>query len=274
MPKDSKANNSAERVTSPPLSRPLTARSVLLSVLLGTEPPRLPVSLLVSTTALFGIAEGTTRTALSRMASSGELAAEDGWYAIADPRLLERQARQAASRRGQTRTWDGSWLQLVVVADGRRPAGERAALRDTLQRARLAELREGVWLRPDNLVSSPTFEAEVDDHRHLVRFTVAPEDPHHLVHQLWDLDGWAKVAGDLIEQVTDLTPALDAGDLTALADGFVLSAAVLRHLQADPLLPPDLVDHTWPGPGLRAVYDRYDAAYRAVLRAWFDRFRP
>lgn len=250
-------------------ARPLTARSVLLSVLLGTEPPRLPVSLLVSTTALFGIAEGTTRTALSRMASSGELIADDGWYAIADPRLLERQSRQAQSRRGDTRPWDDSWTQLVVVAEGRRPADERAALRGDLQRARMSELREGVWLRPDNLDISPT----VTSHSQLASFRVEPDDPHALVDRLWDLDAWAAATRQLTDRITQLTPALEANDLTVLAEGFVLSAAVLRHLQADPLLPTELLDPTWPGPRLRQAYDRYDSAYRTVLRSWFDQSR-
>ena len=42
---------------------PLTTRSVLASTLLGTRPPRLPVGRLVRAGALFGIAEGTVRTA-------------------------------------------------------------------------------------------------------------------------------------------------------------------------------------------------------------------
>lgn len=252
-----------------PGTRPLTARSVLLSVLLGTEPPRLPVSLLVSTTTLFGIAEGTTRTALSRMASSGELTADDGWYAISDPRLLERQSRQSQSRRGATRSWHHRWIQLVVVAEGRRPADERAALRVHLQRARMGELREGVWLRPDNLDLSPA----IASHPQLASFSVEPHDPHALVDHLWDLDAWAGTANHLTDQITQLTPALEANDLTVLAEGFVLSAAVLRHLQADPLLPAELLDPTWPGPRLRQAYDRYDSAYRTVLRSWFDRFR-
>src|SRR5690606_14302717 len=80
--------------------RRMTARSVLLSVLLGSDPPRLPVNLLVSTTELFGIAEGTARTALSRMTSTGELRAADGRYEIVSERLLHRQARQTVSRHG------------------------------------------------------------------------------------------------------------------------------------------------------------------------------
>jgi phenylacetic acid degradation operon negative regulatory protein len=49
----------------------------------------------------------------------------------------------------------------------------------------------------------------------------------------------------------------------------VLSAAVLRHFQADPLLPDALLPPRWPGAALRAEYDRYDRAYRSVLREWF-----
>ncbi|MGH9083953.1 MAG: PaaX domain-containing protein, C- domain protein, partial [Acidimicrobiales bacterium] len=79
-------------------TRPLAARSVLASVLLGTDPPWLPTPLLVRTAALFGISEGAVRTALSRMVATGEAAVEDGGYRLAG-RLVARQARQAASRR-------------------------------------------------------------------------------------------------------------------------------------------------------------------------------
>jgi phenylacetic acid degradation operon negative regulatory protein len=258
----------------------LTARSVVLSVLLGTDPPRLPVRLLVSTTELFGIAEGTTRTALSRMTRTGELAADDGWYAIADPRLLDRQTRQSFSRRGVTQPWSGSWLQAVVTSTGRRPADERAMLRDRLRAARLAELREGIWLRPDNVGARPNTPAvddvAVDDvaiDRQVMWFDTMPADPHALAARLWDLDAWAATANELLPALDRLTPRFESGDRTDLAVGFVVSADVLRHLQADPLLPRELWPARWPGPPLRRAYERYDAAYRAVLRAWFDEHR-
>ena len=62
-----------------------------------------------------------------------------------------------------------------------------------------------------------------------------------------------------------LVPADACSDL---APGFELSAAVLRHLQADPLLPADLLPPGWPGPRLRAGYDRWDRQYRRVLADW------
>ena len=244
----------------------LTARSVLLSVLLGTDPPRLPVRVLVRTTALFGLAEGTTRTALSRMVAAGEVESTDGVYRLAGPHLLARQDRQQRSRRGPTVAWDGVWAHLVVAASTARSANERSTLRGTLERARFAELREGVWLRPDNL----GHEASVEPGDDLVRFgSTVDGDPAVLARRLWDLDGWSTNARDLIDAMGSLLDPLEAGQTAPLADGFVLSAAVLRSLQADPLLPAELIADSWPGAELRSVYDRYDAAYRAVLRQWF-----
>ncbi len=83
--------------------RPLTARSLIASTLLGTHPPVLPGRLLVRLGELFGIAEGTTRVALSRMVAAGELETEDGRYRLVGAALL---ARQAAQERGRVVTAD------------------------------------------------------------------------------------------------------------------------------------------------------------------------
>jgi phenylacetic acid degradation operon negative regulatory protein len=248
---------------------PLTARSVILSLLLGTEPPRLPVQRLVRATRLFGIPEGTARTALSRMTANGELEAADGWYSLAAERHLARQTRQTASRRADTEPWDGKrWVQAVVVTDGPRTAADRARLRANLAAARLGELREGIWLRPDNLPSARP--PRRPDDPALVWSKAAPErDPSILAGQLWDLPAWTQRARALRDQVMALTDPLREGDHSTLAAGFVTSAAVLRHLQADPLLPTELTGASWPGDDLRREYDRFDAAYRTLLRRWF-----
>ena len=51
--------------------KPLTARSVLASTLLGVTPPRLSTRVLVRSGELFGVGESATRTALSRMVAAG-----------------------------------------------------------------------------------------------------------------------------------------------------------------------------------------------------------
>lgn len=250
--------------------RPLSARSVIASTLLGMQPPRLSGRLLVASGEIFGISEGTTRVALSRMVGSGELQVRDGVYELAG-RLRERQDRQLASRRARHRTWTGAW-ELVVVTAERRDAAARAALRDAMRRMKLAELREGVWVRPDNLDPDRSPDALALVAQHCRRFVGEPEgggDDRALAASLWDLDAWAEAATAFRVDLDRSSQALASHDTAAMAPAFVLSAAVLRHLLADPELPDQLVPAKWPGPALRAAYDEYDAMFKAVWRDWF-----
>jgi len=239
---------------------PMTARSVLASALLGEDPPELPVAHLVLLAELFGINPNRSRVALSRMVASGE-ATTDGaaTYRLAG-RLLERRDRQGDSLAGRTREWGGRWRMVVVTTSGS-SAELRTARRRRLRLARLAEQREGVWLRPDNIDLRP----EPGDDPDVATYDVSPDDdPVALAAVLWDLEGWAVRARVLIA-------ALEAGPTSGpddLAPGFALSAAVLRHLQADPLLPVELVPDSWPAQFLRVTYAGWDRRYRSVLRAW------
>jgi phenylacetic acid degradation operon negative regulatory protein len=152
-----------------------------------------------------------------------------------------------------------------------RTSAQRGELRAAATALRLAELREGVWLRPDNLDPSrlPIASAVLDTQ--CARFSSRPEVPAgaDLAAGLWDLDGWAGRAEGLRGRMAGVVTALEGGDTAALAPGFVLSASVLRLTQADPLLPTELLPAGWPGTDLRTEYDRYDRAYQSLLRTWF-----
>jgi phenylacetic acid degradation operon negative regulatory protein len=238
---------------------PFAARSVLASALLGMDPPELPVVQLIRLTGLFGISANRARVALSRMVASGEATTDGaGRYRLAG-HLTDRQARQSASRSGTIGAYSGQWWMAVVTTSGS-TADVRVARRRALSYARLAELREGVWMRPDNLpVELPAGLAS-----QVELMAARPGRPDRLVAAMWDLDGWADRAVALRGALANLTP--DRAE--ALAPGFELSAAVLRHLQADPLLPEELLPAGWPGLGLRDDYDRWDVQYRATLREW------
>jgi phenylacetic acid degradation operon negative regulatory protein len=240
-------------------SRRLTARSVLASTLLGADPPELPVAHLVQLSSLFGINENRARVALSRMVASGEVTTDGAGRYRLSGHLLERQRRQGASRAGRTRRWRGDWQVVVVTTTGSTPE-VRTYRRTALAFARLAELREGVWLRPDNLDGAIPEDLGPD----IVTLSARPDHPDQLVTRLWDTAGWAERARGLFDQLTARPPR----DWTDLAPGFVLSASVLRHFQADPLLPPELLAADWPGQDLRALYDDWDTRYRQVLAHW------
>ena len=86
--------------------------------------------------------------------------------------------------------------------------------------------------------------------------------------ELFARDGWAERARALQGALAEVTGSLRAGERDALADGFVLSAAVLRHLAADPLLPDELLGPDWPGASLREHFAGYYAAYQGLLYDW------
>lgn len=253
----------------------MSARSVVASVLLGTDPPVMSASTLVRAGELFDLAEGTVRTALSRMTSAGELRRDDeGRYELVG-HLAERRERQLASRRAPVRDWLGTWEMWVISAHAR-PADQRAELRRAAKSLRLAELRDGVWLRPDNLAVGG---AAIDAAREVMasqaaRFAVQPDDDCALVATLWNIDDWNEAALELRRRMHEHRERLQTDDLSALQPGFILSAAVLRHLNADPLLPAELrmatagrSDQT---SALRRDYEAYDSAYRQLLRRWLS----
>lgn len=229
------------------LVRPVSARSAILSILLGSEPPSLTSREICAATTLVGYAESTARVAASRMVAAGDMVRDGRTYTLSS-RLLERRRRTEAAVHPQLREWSGDWEMVVVTAVGRSP-GERATLRADLAGLGLAELREGVWMRPDNLAR--TWPAHLDEVCR--RLVVQPiEDPADLVAELWDLATWSQ-RGDALLAVAESDDPHTR---------FAAVTAVVRHLLADPLLPADLLPRTWPGERLRAAYDDF--------RAWTD----
>ncbi|MGV0853856.1 PaaX family transcriptional regulator C-terminal domain-containing protein [Mycolicibacterium phlei] len=229
------------------LSR-LTARSVVLSVLLGAHPAWATASELIRLTSDFNLRESTVRVALTRMVSAGDLVRSADGYRLSD-RLLERQRRQDDALDPRLRPWSGDWAMLVITSVGT-DARTRAGLRTSLQNNRFAELREGVWLRPDNLeVSLPPDVLERG------RLMVARDDrPWELAARLWDLDGWARSGCRLLDEIRS------AGDVPGR---FVAAAAIVRHLLTDPVLPEELLPADWPGAELRRAYQDFAAELSA-----------
>jgi phenylacetic acid degradation operon negative regulatory protein len=245
--------------------RPLSARSVLATALLGADQPHLTVGELVAIASLFGISDGAARTCLWRMVSTGELASDDGTYALAGGLLERRQRVDEASRIDDQAAppWDGTW-ELAVVSLERRSAADRLALRKAATALHLAELREGVWIRPDNLDRDrvPTLRAVLD--RQCVHFHNAATDiPAETVRTLFSLDDWATDAQTLTLAIRD--------EVEDLAYQFGLSVAVVRHLQLDPLLPAELIPQEWPGQDLRSAYRRLNEKFKQRLSTAFTR---
>ena len=222
----------------------MTARSVVLSVQLGAHPACASAGELIRLTADFGIKETTLRVALTRMVSAGDLIRSADGYRLSN-RLLARQRRQDDAIDPRVRGWRGDWVVLIVTGVGS-DARTRAALRTTMHNKRFGELREGVWMRPDNLELDldPEFDARV-------RILSARDDaPAELAAQLWDLPAWAQAGHRLLDEMAA------ASDTPGR---FVVAAATVRHLLTDPVLPDELLPSGWPGARLRAAYHDFAA---------------
>ncbi|ULE33912.1 PaaX family transcriptional regulator C-terminal domain-containing protein [Mycobacterium sp. IDR2000157661] len=225
------------------LSR-MTARSVVLSVLLGAHPAWATASELIRLTADFDIREPTVRVALTRMVAGGDLVRSQDGYRLSD-RLLARQRRQDEAIDPRLRDWHGEWTTLVVTSVGV-DARTRAGLRNMLHDSRFGELREGVWMRPDNLAA----EVPAEVHRRVRVLRSRDADPADLARRLWDLSRWARTGHRLLAEMDS------AADVPGR---FVVAAASVRHLLTDPVLPAELLPDDWPGARLRGSYNDFAA---------------
>jgi phenylacetic acid degradation operon negative regulatory protein len=211
-------------------------------VLLGAHPARASAAELIRLTADFGIKEPTLRVALTRMVSTGDLVRSADGYRLSD-RLLARQRRQDEAMQPRVHAWHGHWTTLIVTSVGT-DARTRAALRNSLHGKRFGELREGVWMRPDNLAGN--LDPEVRDRVRILQ--AGDKAPAELAGLLWDLPGWVLTGQQLLDQ---MAAAAD------IPERFVVAAAMVRHLLTDPMLPAELLPADWPGAGLRAAYTNF-----------------
>lgn len=233
----------------PPL-KPLTVRSLVLSLMLAAPDRAAPSRQLVGLCGELGIAPNSVRVALSRMVRDGDLTTTRSTYRLTDRHRRRRSAQEADLHPAPT-AYDGTW-HLVIVTAAARTARQRSAWRTTALRHRFAELREGVWTRPATL-PAPASESATS-------FPTQPEDPRALLDFLWDLPAWASRAEVLTTELAAPNPDL--------RERFVVAAAAVRHLRSDPVPPTELLDDPWPAPALHAAYGDFTATLTERWRHW------
>lgn len=259
-------NNARMSTVDPSLDlRPFSARSIVLSVLLGSHPPKMSVGPLLEFTSLFDIPDGTIRTALSRMAAAGELESAEGVYRLGG-RMLDRQSQQDEGRAVPPDAWDGDWWVAVVLSE-RRSMADRRSFRSRAQGARLGELRPDTWLRPAN-IDIPTDLGDVA----LTRGNLIAGSSEELVGRLWDLETLDRQARHLLTRVDQADELLRAEKPVDqdLAAAFTILATSLRYLRTEPQLPAELAIGT-AGNDLRAHHRETELRFQQQLAAFFRR---
>ncbi len=261
-------SNTVDRVgvTTPPFG----ARSLALSLLLGTRPPRLPVSSLVAAGDLFGVAGGTMRTALSRMAAAGEVTVEDGEYRLAGS-MVDRQVRQDSGRIIAPKGWDRAWV-TITPRFGSRPLDQRRELRRQLTDRCFGELRPDFWLRPANVNVESIDDLGAEFDLLIVQGRLSGRDVEvDLVQQLWPIHEINGRAAELRGDLNQLLAQHTVDDLNHewLVAAFVSAADVVRFLAREPRLPAALLPKSWVVDELRREYDDFERRFQKALARFF-----
>lgn len=261
-----------------------SARSMLLTVLGEFVHPRgEPVwtNTLVEALGALGVEEKSARQALSRTAGEGILeSSRHGrrvlWALTAHGNtLLEQGTERIYGFMRGGRPWDGQWLILSVpIPESQRKLRHR--LRTRLTWLGMGSPTSGLWVSPNTSNS---------DEVHAVIRSLGLEDrafswagtaggigsESRILVDAWDLDQ----VEDLYLQFIDEFEARPAkGSLESFVAQVELVQAWRRFPFLDPDLPPELLDHDWPGPrAANAFHERHARWNREARSAWetFDK---
>jgi phenylacetic acid degradation operon negative regulatory protein len=207
---------------------------------------------------------------------------DDGLRALAG---FGGRALQAHAQDSGPRGWDGHWhLVAFAVPEARRTA--RDALRDQLGALGGAPVHNGLYVSPhpwDKDVVATAEQLGVVDHVTLARTDQLAvggvSEPRELAARLWPIDDVAaryrtfldrwSVALDHMSQMQRQRVQLP--DSAFLPGALAMALAYRACLDADPLLPADLLPHPWPG---REARDLLVSSRRLALRLRAESGRP
>ncbi|UCE86341.1 MAG: PaaX family transcriptional regulator [Deltaproteobacteria bacterium] len=258
-----------------------SAKSFLLDLLSTLRRGTMPVGALVEAAQLFGIAENSTRVALTRLLAAGRVERDArGRYRLGEAaRPVGRWVSSWRDLERRERRWNGSW---VGVMDGEGAA--RNARRDRRRRDRalrflgFRSLAPGLSVRPDNLRGGvAALRAELGGlglrPGDLV-FVLRDLDPvtEARARGLWDIDALHAAHRALRTEVERSDRRFDRLSVeAAMRESFLLGGQVIRQLLLDPRLPA-AID---PGEERRSLLEalrRYDTRGRSAWAAFLARF--
>ncbi|MBA4804818.1 MAG: type IV toxin-antitoxin system AbiEi family antitoxin domain-containing protein [Brevundimonas sp.] len=257
---------------------PPDARTLVLDLFAAHPGGRFTTAELVRAGGIFGLSPTAVRTAVARLRREGRLAAlSRGVYAAGPAADAWRRRvegwRDAPGRRTE---WRGGWLMAAARPSSLARTAWRATLR-ALEVEGFRQTRQGLWLRPDNLVGG--LEA---CRTRLIEYGAAPGlmsarldalDPGsaRAVPGLWDAAALAEARRALLERLRQSLERLHQIPADAAArESLTVGRSAVRAIVRDPLLPDEWED----APSLAdlvAAMEPYQGAGRAIWLAYLGR---
>lgn len=251
----------------------LTAKTLILDLLLAIEGQPLSAREAISGAALLGIRENSVRIALMRLSAEGLIEAVDrGVYRLSG--AAHELAGEVATWRtieSRTRPWSGGWLVVHSGPLGRSDRKRIKARQRALDLLGFRALDPGLEVRPDNL------EDGVDAVRaRLVKLGLEPEAGVFVASQfdaaravrvtrLWDgkaLDAAYRRLGRELEAWLQRAAKLEPD--VAARESLLMGRKAIRQVVFDPMLPAPMVDVE----ARHAFFDTVRAYDRAGQLIW------
>jgi len=244
-----------------------TPKRLILSLLSARSIDSIEIGRVIRWGHLFGIDAAATRVALGRLVKQGFIeSVSRGLYTIGpEGKLISETARSWVRAESRIGPWNGAWIAVHTSHLGR---SNKTALRARERAFRLngfAELVTGLWCRPGNYR-----EPVPETREQLVSLGLEPaavvmpvvellDVSEQTLFQLWPRDQleaeyatYTQLMQDSSARLAQLSPE------EAARETFQIGEAVIRQINADPLLPDEMVNGEARREMIRQM-KRYDA---------------
>ncbi|MEU0955515.1 PaaX family transcriptional regulator C-terminal domain-containing protein [Streptomyces niveus] len=173
--------------------------------------------------------------------------------------------------------WDGTWhLFAFAIPETHRTA--RDTLRETLLHLGAAPVQGGLYVAANPIAHLVEARARQLDVLASVTFLTSTDlrignivDPRQLASGIWPLDeiaaGHERLAAFATHCADRLARGSDLSEVERLTLAVELAAEFSRAMTPDPLLPPELLPHPWPGQRARRLSQECWTALRALPEA-------
>lgn len=254
----------------------VSARALVLSLLSGTSAgPHTTIARLVNAAALFGIEAATLRVAVTRLLKEGLLESpERGLYRPGPKaRGLTRRVQDWQNVRSRLAPWRGDWLVALTHQLGRTDRKQVRARERALALSGYREAEAALWVRPANLARAlaehrtDLTDIGADEAITLLRVsaTATPAVPDWPT--LWSRSDLAAAYSSALAAMQESHARLPTlGKDAAARETFLIGQAVIRQINFDPLLPPELGDQQ----AFLAMVDAMQAYNKVGQKCWRD----
>lgn len=228
-----------------------TPKRLILSLLSAPALETVEISKLLAWGNLFNIDNAAIRVATGRLVRQGLLESpQRGIYAIGpEGQAIAATARSWQQAELRVAPWQGEWILIHTSHLGRTNKSSLRAREQAFRLNGFAEYVSGLWCRPANLVESPAatrarlLSLGLEPDAVVAKATEIPGVGERELFDLWPRREIEACYTRHIEAVKQSTKRLPKLNLSAAArETFLVGEAVIRQINADPLLPAPMIN--------------------------------